>query len=234
MVGVTKRFGDVDVLRGVHLEVPAGRIVALLGLNGAGKSTLVRTAATTVLPDEGTVHVGGWSVHTDAEQARTQTGLVLNEDRSFYWRLSGRQNLEFFSALHALGRADARRRVQEAIEAVDMGGFADRRVDRYSSGMRARLGLARALLGRPRVLLLDEPTRSLDPVSSIAIREMVLRLANERMAAVLFVTHDLHEAAQVASKVAFLVGGRIVREVSGETDAEALERTFIDINEVHS
>jgi ABC-2 type transport system ATP-binding protein len=226
--GVSKQFGPVAALDNVDLEVVPGQVVALLGSNGAGKSTLVRIGATTVIPDAGLVEIAGWDAVAWPEKARAHTGVVLSEERSFFWRLSGRENLEFFAALHGLGRRDARTRTTEALTAVDLGDVGDRRVDRYSSGMRARLGLARSLLGRPSVLLLDEPSRSLDPVAALAIRRLVLDLTSTRRVAVLFVTHDLHEAAAVASRVVMLAHGRIAAVVEGETDAATLERTFIE------
>jgi ABC-2 type transport system ATP-binding protein len=230
MAGVTKRFGSTVALTDVDLHVGPSDVVALLGANGAGKSTLVRIAATTVLPDSGTVNVGGFDAVSQPVQARASAGVVLNEERSFYWRLSGRENLEFFAAFHGVGRRDGQQRANEALNAVDLQPVADRRVDRYSSGMRARLGLARALLGQPSVLLLDEPTRSLDPTASIGIRQLVHRLASTSKVAVLFVTHDLHEAAEVASAVLILAAGRIVARVEGPTDAGTLEELFVRTN----
>jgi ABC-2 type transport system ATP-binding protein len=227
MRGVTKRFGPTEALKGVDLDVAPGQIVALLGANGAGKSTLVRIAATTMIPDEGAVEIGGWDVLRRPADARARTGVVLNEERSFYWRLSGRDNLEFFAALHSLGRRAARARAEEALRAVALEDVADRRVDRYSSGMRARLSLARGLLGKPSVLLLDEPTRSLDPMASITVRDLIRGLASTLGAAVLFVTHDLHEAADVASSVVILAGGRITTRVEGATTAAELEQLFV-------
>ncbi len=227
MRGVAKRFGPVEALAGVDLDVPAGRIIALLGANGAGKSTLVRIAATTVIADAGTVLVDGHDVGLDPASARARTGVVLNEERSFYWRLSGRETLEFFASLHALPRRAARPRVDEVLAAVDLLAVADRRVDRYSSGMRARLSVARGLLGHPSVLLLDEPTRSLDPKASIEIRALVRRLAETLGVAVLFVTHDLHEAAEVASAVVILAGGRLAGRVEGGRSAAELEQLFL-------
>ena len=228
MAGVRKRFGPVEALRGVDLAVAPGTVLALLGPNGAGKSTLIRVAATTVLPDAGTVKVGGYDVVHHPTKARARLGIVLNEERSFYWRLSGRENLRFFVAFHGLRGRAAAERVEEVLAAVGLDEPADRRVDRYSSGMRARLGLARGLLGRPDVLLLDEPTRSLDPAASIAIRELVRKLADARGAAVLFVTHDLHEAAEVASSIVVLHAGQVVAEAEGGTDAAALEQLFLE------
>lgn len=230
--GVVKRFGPISALDGVDVEVAPGQVVALLGSNGAGKSTLVRILATTVIPDAGQVEIGGWDVVSASARARAAAGLALGEERSFFWRLSGRDNLEFFAALHGMRRRQARERAAQALVTSGLGDLGDRRVDRYSSGMRARLGLARALLGEPSVLLLDEPTRSLDPLATIEIRNLVLDLAAQRSMAVLFVTHDLHEAAAIAKHVVVLAGGRVAAVVVGETDATSLERTLVEVNAV--
>jgi ABC-2 type transport system ATP-binding protein len=173
------------------------------------------------------VVIGGWDALAHPAAARAATGVMLNEERSFYWRLSGRANLEFFAALHGLRRRDARPRVEEAIADVDLVAVADRRVDRYSSGMRARLGIARALLGRPAVLLLDEPGRGLDPIAALELRGMVLDLAGRRRVSVLFVTHDLHEAAAVATRVVVIAAGRVAAVIPGGADAAALERALV-------
>lgn len=224
---VTKSFGPVRALDGVDLEVGPGQVTAMIGANGAGKSTLVRVLATTVIPDSGAVRIADHDVVRRSREARDAVGLVLGEERSFFWRLNGLQNLEFFGALHGMRRAEARAKALEVVASVGLADVASRRVDRYSTGMRARLGLARALLGDPSVLLLDEPTRSLDPMSTISIRELVLGLAKERSAAVLFVTHDLHEAAVVADQVAILARGRVAGLVPGGGDAATLERRLV-------
>jgi ABC-2 type transport system ATP-binding protein len=225
--GVRKSFGPVRALDGVDLRVDPGQVVAMIGANGAGKSTLVRILATTVIPDDGRVEVGGHDVVRRARDVQRAMGLVLGEERSFFWRLSGLQNLEFFAALHGMKRAQARAKARQVLTSVGLAEVGARRVDRYSTGMRARLGLARALLGEPSVLLLDEPTRSLDPMSTISIRQLVLRLAAEESCAVLFVTHDLHEAAAVADQVAILVSGRVAAVVPGGSDAATLEARLV-------
>jgi len=227
VVGVDKRFGPVGALLQVDLAVAPGTITALMGRNGAGKSTLLRVLATSVLPDAGRAFVGGCDVARDPLRARRRLGLVLGDDRSYFWRLSGRQNLEFFARLHGVRRRSLADRVAEALDAVELSDVAARRVDRYSTGMRARLGLARALLGEPSVLLLDEPTRSLDPVSAESVRVLLLRLARERGAAVLLVTHDLQEAATVADEVAVLCRGRVSLRGRHPFDAGQIERAMV-------
>ena len=177
--GLTKRFGPVTALDGVDLDVGGGEVVALLGANGAGKSTLLRILSTTVLPDEGVAWVAGNDVVAEPLAARRALGVALGDERSWYWRLSGRQNLEFFAVLYGIRRKEARRRVQELLGEVGLNHAADRRFDGYSAGMRARLSLARALVASPPVILLDELTRSLDPVAVSDFRTQVRRLASE-------------------------------------------------------
>ncbi|MBW3574832.1 MAG: ABC transporter ATP-binding protein [Actinobacteria bacterium] len=221
-----KSFSGHIALHGVDLEVPWGGIVALLGPNGAGKSTLLRILGTTVLPDRGRAEVAGHDVVADPGAARRCLGLVLGEERSWYWRLSGRDNLQFFAALHGLRRSAARSRAAELLADVGLTEAADRRFDRYSSGMRARLSLARALLCEPPVLLLDEPTRTLDPMAASAFRGEVRRQA-EAGRAVLFATHDLHEAAAVASRVVVMAGGGVVATTDDPSDAAGLEDLLV-------
>jgi ABC-2 type transport system ATP-binding protein len=225
--GLTKRFGAVTALAGIDLSVAPGEVVTLLGPNGAGKSTLIRILATTVLPDEGSVHVAGYDAVAQPTAVRRSFGLALGDERSWYWRLSGRRNLEFFAALYGLRRREAAARVDVLLREIGLADAADRRFDGYSTGMRMRLSLARALLPDPRVLLLDEPTRSLDPLAASAFQARVLELASARRMAVLYATHDLHEAAEIASRVLILVRGRVAATLAGGSDAAALERSLL-------
>ena len=225
--GITKRFGPVTALTGVDLDVAPGEIVTLLGPNGAGKSTLMRILATLVLPDTGTAWIHDSDVVTQASAARQSLGLALADDRSWYWRLTGRQNLAFFAALHALPRRMIPVRINDVLADVGLTDAADRRFDQYSTGMRARLTLARALLPSPPVLLLDEPTRSLDPVAAAGFRRQVSRLVAERRLAVLFATHDLHEASTIANRILILASGRVVQDLPGGTAVVELEQNLL-------
>jgi ABC-type multidrug transport system ATPase subunit len=229
-----KRFGSVLALDGVDLDAAPGEIVALLGPNGAGKSTLLRIVATTVVPDSGRAWVDGVDAVADPAGARRRTGLMIGDERSVYWRLSGRRNLTFFAPLYGLDRSEGERRAARLLDAVGLGGAADRPVYGYSSGMRARLSLARAMLPEPPLLLLDEPTRSLDPVAAAGFRDTAKGLARDSRTCILFASHDLHEAVAVADRVIVVARGRVaVEERAADMDAARLERAFLDAVRAH-
>lgn len=220
---MVKRFGTTTVLHGVDLTVDPGEIVCILGPNGAGKSTLLRILATILLPDEGAVTIDGRDAIRDPLAARRSLGFAMTEERSWYWRLTGRQNLVFFAALAQLDRREATGRIDRLLTEFGLGDAADRLFQTYSTGMRARLSLARAFLQEPAVVLLDEPTRSVDPVVAGRFRRDLLEATGRREMGVVLATHDLHEAATVASRVLIVRGGRVVSETAAGLSAAELE-----------
>ena len=198
----------VQALSGVDLHVAAGEVLGLIGPNGAGKSTLIRSITGLVQPTAGTITIDGVTIRPDDPEITRRFGLSLPEERSFHWRLTGRQNLEYFAALAGLDRRTA----TEVIDAsmVQRGlAHRDKAVFGYSSGMLAQLGIARAMLHDPPLLLLDEPTRSLDPIAGRSVCDQVRALAAEGTA-VLMANHRLDEVVQACDRVVALVGGRIV------------------------
>jgi ABC-2 type transport system ATP-binding protein len=218
--GLVKAFRGTTVLDGVDLDVPQGRLHAVVGRNGAGKSTLLRVLATTVLPEAGTASIAGIDVLASPRAARAQIGLCLADERSWYWPLTGRQNLDFFGRLHGLRSPDREARCAQVLSAVGLDEPADRSFNDYSTGMRLRLSVARALLHDPAVLLLDEPTRSVDPPGAAAM----LDLLRDQVAAgrtVVLVTHDLEEAAQ-ADGATVLDGGRVVAQSDARPERSEL------------
>ncbi|MEO1062175.1 MAG: ABC transporter ATP-binding protein [Actinomycetota bacterium] len=197
--------GAVEALRDVSLTVETGEIVGLLGANGAGKSTLIKAVTTLLEPDAGTIRLDGREVHADDPVMRRQIGLVQPDDRSHYWRMTGRKNLEFFGAMAGLSRPEAARRADEQLERRGLA-HRDKLVFGYSSGMRAQLALARALLHDPRLVVLDEPTRSLDPVAAAAVCDDLRGLADEGRA-VLLASHRLDEVRGLCDRVVILADG---------------------------
>jgi len=214
----------VEALRGATMTVAAGSIHGVMGPNGSGKSTLLRILATLVIADGGEATVDGYHVDLEERQVKQAIGFSTGEERSMYWRLTARQNLEFAAALHRLPQPAAT--IQHALEAVGLDHAADRPVSGFSQGMSRRLSLARALLHGPRVLLLDEPTRSLDPAARHEFQEVLRALQQERGVTTLLTTHDLGEAASICERVSMLHAGVFVEhitDVDEQTLTDALE-----------
>ncbi len=211
--GLTKRYGDVEVVSGLDLRIERGELYGFLGPNGAGKTTTIRMALGLIHPTRGDVHLLGRSVSgAERSDALRRTGAMI-EEPSFYRYLSGRRNLEAF-ARAGRDRADVRRRlglIDEVLTRVGLSDAAGKRVRAYSQGMRQRLGIALALLGRPEMLVLDEPTNGLDPAGMREIRELLRSLADEGTT-VFVSSHLLGEVEAVCDRVGVLSRGRLVAE----------------------
>jgi ABC-2 type transport system ATP-binding protein len=229
---IVRTATDVDVvaLRDVSLEVSGGEVVGLVGPNGAGKTTLLKIISTLLEPSSGRVSVDGHDNRRDARAVRDRIGLVLADDRALYWRLTGRENLEFFGVMHGLTRRAAVARANELLEQVGLASR-DKLVFGYSTGMRARLSLARALVTEPPLLLLDEPTRALDPVASASVSEMLRDLAREGVA-VFLSSHRLDEIESACDRIVVMTEGAIrfdgpVSDLSGEGRFAAAVRALL-------
>jgi ABC-2 type transport system ATP-binding protein len=198
-------------LANIDLEVSEGEFVGLLGPNGAGKTTLFKVLSTLILPDTGRATVLGHDVVRSPASTRRLLAPVIADERSLHWRLTATENLRLFAALHGVPRADVAARVRELLVLVGLETTATQLVGTFSSGMKQRLLIARALLARPRVLLLDEPTRSLDPISARALRAFLRdELVGRQGCTVLLATHSAEEAFGLCDRVAILDRGRLL------------------------
>lgn len=192
------------------LEVQSGDRIAVMGPNGAGKTTLLKLIGGLLLPTEGEIAVNGFSTLHDNAAARKSVGFVFNEERSFFWRLSGAQNLEFFGALDNLSGPHLRDRVRYSIGLVGLQDAGDKPVSAYSSGMKQRLALARVLISEPDVLILDEPTRALDPIACDEMVDLIMAGIYQNFRKTLLIaTHRLEEAMTLCNKVMIVDGGRL-------------------------
>jgi len=210
---LTKRFGRVEALRGVDLDVEAGGVTALLGPNGAGKTTFVRAVATLVRPDGGTLRVGGHDVVTEAREVRRCIGLA-GQHASVEAAMTGRENLRMIARLYGQDRPTARDNADRVLGQLDLLDAADRLVRTYSGGMRRRLDLGASLVGTPRLLLLDEPTTGLDPRSRLELWDTIRGLA-DRGTDVLLTTQYLDEADHLAGRVVIIDRGRVIADGAG-------------------
>ncbi len=207
--GLTRRFGDVVAVDHLNLEVYAGEVFGFLGHNGAGKTTTIRLLNGVLAADAGTARVLGLDPLDDGPSLRRRTG-ILTETPSLDERLTGRDNLQIYADLYDVPRDEVPDRVNTLLEAFELVDRADDRVGGYSKGMKQRLALARALLHRPEILFLDEPTAGLDPVAARRVHELIARLSHEQRRTVFLCTHNLAEAQRLCDRVAVLEHGRLV------------------------
>jgi ABC-2 type transport system ATP-binding protein len=210
LLGRPPRKPPVEALRDVSFDIEEGEIFGLIGPNGAGKTTLTKIIATLVQPTTGTVTVKGFDSVKESAAVRGVIGLAAAEERSFYWRLTLEQNLMFFARLYSIPTRKARARVAELLAQLDLEGSARQRFGQLSTGNKQRMAIARALLNEPPIMLLDEPTRSLDPLAAARMRTLIGSLAKkDPPVTVLLTSHNLNEIEELCRRIAIISHGRI-------------------------
>ena len=201
--------GGNYALKGVSLAVSSGQILVLMGPNGSGKTTLLKLVVRMLLPDAGRILVHGEDVSRDTAASRGSVGYAVASERSFFPRLTARENLEYFAVLENIGRAHRRNAVYAALQQIDLFSASETVVAKFSAGMWQRLGLARAILKRPSILLLDEPTRSLDLKSADSFWRMIRKTADGGVT-ILMASHSVEEARAVGDRIAVLREGSLI------------------------
>ena len=201
----------IEALKGVTLKIKKGEIVGILGPNGAGKTTLIKILCTLVIHDEGEVYVNGFDPKREPGKVLKNLQAVLPESRGFNWRLSGRQNLEFYALLYGLSDTEAKERINYLLDFTNLTDRADDGYQRYSTGMQRKLLLCRALLRNTPIIVFDEPTTGLDPKSAEEFRKMIInRLVKEEGKTILMSTHNLPEAQELCDRLAILQRGKVI------------------------
>jgi ABC-2 type transport system ATP-binding protein len=205
---LVKRFGEFTAVKGVSFEVDEGEVFGLLGPNGAGKSTLIRMLTTLIAPTSGTAIVNGFDVTTQSDDVRRSIG-VIPQAMTSDTELSVRENLLIYAKLYGVPREKRNRLIGELLESVELTQWADKQVKNLSGGMRRRVEIARGLVHEPRVFFLDEPTTGLDPVSRVAVWEMLRRIKAERSLTILITTHYMDEADRLCDHIAIVDHGEL-------------------------
>ncbi len=208
--GLTKRFGSFTAVDHLSFEVREGEVFGLLGPNGAGKTTTIRMLASLISSSEGSAKVGGYDVGKDALKVRETVG-ILTENPSLYERLTAYENMDFFAEAYGISDAlEKRGRIKELLEFFELWERRDDRVAKYSKGMKQKLAVARALVHKPSILFLDEPTAGLDPASAKGIRDLIEGLSRHERHTVLLCTHRLEDAEKLCNRVMIINRGRSV------------------------
>jgi ABC-2 type transport system ATP-binding protein len=205
-----KKSTRTKALRDVSFSCPEGKITTLLGPNGAGKTTILKILAGLILHDSGSI-----IVNTDS---KATIGVATPNDRSFYWRLTGRQNLDFFASLYNFSGKEKKKHIEQVISDTKLEDDIDKPFRLFSSGMKQKLILARALIGDPSILLLDEPTAHIDPLMRVSIHDMIMNtIIKKKRTTIILCTHNLQEAEQLSDQIILLHEGRILEKGSLET-----------------
>jgi ABC-2 type transport system ATP-binding protein len=206
--GIVKRFGDFTAVDEISFTVGVGEIFGLLGPNGAGKSTLIRMLTTLLQPTSGTALVNGFDVVREADEVRKSIGVIAQASTNDL-ELSVEENLLIYAKLYGVERSRRKRTISSLLEAVELSQWRDKQVKNLSGGMRRRVEIARGLVHEPRLFFLDEPTTGLDPVSRVAVWEMLQKIAGERDLTVLLTTHYMDEADKLCNRVAIVDHGKL-------------------------
>jgi ABC-2 type transport system ATP-binding protein len=197
----------VDAL---NLKISKGEMFGLLGPNGAGKTTTIRMISGLIEPTNGEIFVDGLNALADPQLIQNKLGVVLAGDRVLYWKLTGRENLEFFGALYRIPPKKVKQRTNELLEMVGLADRANDKVEQYSTGMKRRLAFVKGLINDPPIILLDEPTAGLDPQAAVNLRELVISLKNNLGKTILLTTHNMQEADQLCDRVGIIDHGKII------------------------
>ncbi len=211
-----------------HSTIQNGEIFVLLGPNGAGKTTLLKTISTLILPTYGDAWVNNYNIKKDEYKVRRSIGLSTGFERSFYYRLNGYQNLEFFGTLYGIKSKDLKERINFLLNLFNLEDAKDLKYMKYSTGMKKKLSLARALLHDPDVYIFDEPTSSIDPISANEIRDIILSLKNKNKTIILS-THDMHEAELLADRIGILNKGNMLAVDKKENLKRVLNKEIIKV-----
>jgi ABC-2 type transport system ATP-binding protein len=205
----TSKKRTVEALKNITLDINNGEIFGLLGPNGAGKTTLIKCLTTLLLPSEGTAIINGYDLLHDDKMIRTSIGCMLMGERGLYWKLTGRENLHFFGSLYYIPHDKRQQKIEELISLLNLSEYIDRTVETYSSGQKMKLAFAKSLINEAPILVLDEPTVTMDVHSARELRQIVKDL-NKKGHTIVYTTHVMQEAEELCERVAIIDKGEVI------------------------
>ncbi|MBZ4663769.1 MAG: transporter [Caloramator sp.] len=231
VIGLTKKFKEITAVDNVSFKVDKGEIVGLLGENGAGKTTTLRMISTMLKPTSGTAKICGLDLVNEPDKVRKKIGILFGGEVGLYDRLTARENIKYFADLSGLSSDEANKNIEFLAEMLDMKEYIDRRVGKFSRGMKQKVAIARSIVHNPDVMLFDEPTIGLDVSSSTIVQDFILD-CKKKGRAIIFSSHSMREVERLCDRVVIIHKGRIVydgkiEDLRREYNGEDLEKVFL-------
>lgn len=211
VLNLSKSFKNVKAVDSINFKVDKGEIVGLLGENGAGKTTTLRMLATMLKPTEGTASVNGFDIMKDSGKVRGEIGILFGGEVGLYDRLTARENIKYFAELNGMSKSDTEESINYLIEMLDMKEYIDRRVGKFSRGMKQKVAIARSIVHKPSAMLFDEPTAGLDVTASRIVQKFILKCKEENKA-IVFSSHSMSEVERLCDRIVIIHKGRILEE----------------------
>ena len=211
IMNLTKKFKKTTAVDKVSFTIESGEIVGLLGENGAGKTTTLRMLATMLKATEGTAKINGYDIVQEPEKVRGQIGILFGGEVGLYDRLTARENIEYFAELNGMDKDKTRKRIDDLARILEMNDYMNKRVGKFSRGMKQKVAIARSIVHNPSVMLFDEPTAGLDVTASRIVQDFIMKCKKDNKA-ILFSSHSMEEVERLCDKIVIIHKGRILEE----------------------
>lgn len=227
VLGLSKQFKKVKAVDNISFSVKSGEIVGLLGENGAGKTTTLRMLATMLRPTEGTAKVNGYDVINDSKKVRGEIGILFGGEVGLYDRLTAKENIMYFAQLNGMNKEKAEKSIENLVKLLKMEEYIDRRVGKFSRGMKQKVAIARSIVHEPKVMLFDEPTAGLDVTASRIVQDFILQCKKDNRA-IIFSSHSMNEVEKLCDRIVIINKGKIVEEGTLEAIKEKYENHDVE------